>query len=141
MDEKNAEQLRKQFMWDYDEDPDKLTNTLEELRVLQAAFDDPEELVNRYRRASAELLDFFDRLSELAFSEAEGNGGTVDFSNSAISQIILACIRGYPDYVRAFEGTNILLNDELETSRRLGRQVFEVSEHYEGIINARESDE
>jgi hypothetical protein len=137
MDEKKAEQLRKQFMWDYDADPDKLTNTLEELRALQAALDDPEELVNSYRRASAELLDFFERMRELACSEAESIGGTVDFSSSTLSQIILACVRGYPDFVHAFEGTNSLLKDELETSRRLGQQIFEIAEHYEEIIRVR----
>jgi hypothetical protein len=137
MDEQKAEQLRKEFMWDHDAEPDKLTNTLEELHALQEVSYDPGELVNSYRRASAELLDFFERIRELAFSEAESIGGTVDFSSSTLSQIILACVRGYPDFVHAFEGTNSLLNEELETSRKLGRQIFEVAEHYEAIIQAR----
>jgi len=134
MNELRAEQIRKQLMLDHDAVPDKLTDTLDELRVLQEVLGSPEELLSKYRDVSSELIDFLDRLHALAVSEAESGGALVDFSDSTVSQILLACIRGYPDYKRAFEGTNNLLNEEIAKSAKLGRQIFEIAQHYEEII-------
>lgn len=135
MNEFEAERLKRQIMLDYDADPGKLTDVLDELRELQEASGNPEELIQKYQKASAEIIDFFDRLRNHAESEASNGGELVDFTNLTLSQVILACVRGYPDYRRAFEGTNSLLNEEMETSRKLGQQIFEITEHYEGIIH------
>jgi hypothetical protein len=134
MNQQKAEQLRRRLMGDHDSEPDKLTNVVDELRALQESSDRPEELVERYRRASSEIIDFFDRLQDLAVSEAESSGDLINFSDFTASQILLACVRGYPDYRRSFEGTNGLLNEEMERSRALEQQILEVSLHYEGII-------
>lgn len=121
-------------MWDHDTEPDKLTNVVDELRALQESSAIQEGLVERYKRASSEIIDFFDKLQDLALSEAENGGGLIDFSDSTVSQIVLACVRGYPDYRRSFEGTNSLLNEEMEKSRTLEQQMHEISLHYEEII-------
>jgi hypothetical protein len=101
-------------MGEFESSPDLLSVALEQLSVLSEDTISPEvEILDRYRQASATVLDFFNRLQVYAVAEDFPEFTQFD-ETTPISYRIIRCISGYQDLMRVNVGVENLLTEAYE---------------------------